>query len=308
MSKVFVPPIKSQGIKTKLVPRIRQVVQWDGNGRWIEPFMGTGVVGFNMRPKQALFADSNPHIINFYNAVNKGKITPAIVKTYLEDEGQWLVRQGGEHYYRVRERFNQTHAPLDFLFLNRAGFNGMIRFNQKGGFNVPFNHKPNRFAPAYVTKIVNQVQYVFDLCRMNDYTFVCQDFRDTFKFVQRDDFVYCDPPYAGRHVDYFNSWSAQDEADLFDALAGCKSRFILSTWHSNQYRRNLTMTRWEETYHVVTHEHFYHVGAKESNRKPVLEALVTNYQPTTYRPQREQYQQAALFEAKTVYQQRKETP
>ncbi len=305
-AKVFVPPIKSQGIKTKLVPRIREVVQWDENGRWIEPFMGTGVVGFNMRPKQAIFADSNPHIINFYIAISRGEITPAIVRAYLESEGRLLARQGADHYYRVRERFNQTHTPLDFLFLNRAGFNGMIRFNQKGGFNVPFNHKPNRFSQAYITKIVNQIQYVFDLCHLNDYTFVCQDFRETFKLMQADDFVYCDPPYAGRHVDYFNSWNAQDEADLFAALANCEGQFILSTWHSNQYRRNLTIPRLEEAYHVITHEHFYHVGAKETNRKPVLEALVSNYQPTTYRPQSRHYQQAALFETKAAYQQDEE--
>ncbi len=307
MSKVFVPPIKSQGIKTKLVPRIRQAVQWKEDGKWIEPFMGTGVVGFNIRPKSALFADSNPHIISFYHAINSGEITPVIVKSYLEDEGHLLARGGAAHYYQVRERFNQTHAPLDFLFLSRAGFNGMIRFNQKGGYNVPFNHKPNRFSQSYVTKVVNQVQYVFDLCRMSDYTFTCQDFRDTFEMVEANDFVYCDPPYMGRHVDYFNNWSTQDEVDLFEQLANCKSKFMLSTWHSNQHRNNSTIPYLEGEYHVITHEHFYHVGAKETNRKPVLEALVLNYQPLTYNlPKTRPYKQAVLLETKSAYQQDKE--
>ncbi|MCB9419445.1 MAG: Dam family site-specific DNA-(adenine-N6)-methyltransferase [Ardenticatenaceae bacterium] len=307
MKKVFVPPIKSQGIKTKLVPRIRQAVQSDENGKWVEPFMGTGVVGFNMRPKHALFVDSNPHIINFYQAINNGQITPAHARAYLENEGRLLAENGDEHYYRVRKRFNQTHAPLDFLFLSRAGFNGMIRFNQKGRFNVPFNHKPERFSPAYVTKVVNQVQYVFDLCRMNEYTFVCQDFRDTFEAVQANDFVYCDPPYMGRHVDYFSNWNAQDEEDLFQLLATCKSKFILSTWHSNQHRNNPAILSLEGKYHVVTHEHFYHVGARETNRKPVLEALVMNYHPSIYEPLHTgQYRQAALLETKAAYQQDKE--
>jgi DNA adenine methylase len=30
-------------------------------------------------------------------------------------------------------------------------------------------------------------------------------------------------------------------------------------------------------YNVLTHEHFYHVGGKEMNRKPMIEALVTNF-------------------------------
>ena len=47
ITKVGVPPIKSQGIKTKLVPWIQSIVPSDFNGNWIEPFMGTGAVAFN---------------------------------------------------------------------------------------------------------------------------------------------------------------------------------------------------------------------------------------------------------------------
>ena len=35
--KVGVPPIKSQGIKTKLVPWIKSVVPDNFSGTWIEP-------------------------------------------------------------------------------------------------------------------------------------------------------------------------------------------------------------------------------------------------------------------------------
>ena len=63
--KIFVPPIKSQGIKTKLVPWIKQIVPENFNGVWIEPFMRTGVVAFNIKPKKAILCDTNPHLINF---------------------------------------------------------------------------------------------------------------------------------------------------------------------------------------------------------------------------------------------------
>ena len=86
MKKVLVPPIKSQGIKTKLVPWITQALNWKQNGVWIEPFMGTGVVGFNIAPQKAKFSDTNPHLINFYKAIQEKKINPAIAREYLEHE------------------------------------------------------------------------------------------------------------------------------------------------------------------------------------------------------------------------------
>lgn len=78
--------------------------------------------------------DTNPHLINFYQAIADGEITPEITREFLNKEGEKL-------YYELRERFNKDHQPLDFLFLNRSGFNGMICFNRKGGFNIPFCRK-----------------------------------------------------------------------------------------------------------------------------------------------------------------------
>ncbi|MDR2841235.1 MAG: Dam family site-specific DNA-(adenine-N6)-methyltransferase, partial [Paludibacter sp.] len=139
--KVIVPPIKSQGIKTKLVPWIKEIAP-KVEGRWIEPFLGTGVVAFNSGYEKAILNDTNPHIINFYKLVQEHKITVSSMKQYLENEGK-LLREadnnGYEHYLKVRARFNSgEYSPFDFIFLSRAGFNGMMRFSSKGNWNIPF--------------------------------------------------------------------------------------------------------------------------------------------------------------------------
>jgi len=72
----------------------------------------------------------------------------------------------------VRDRFNREASPYDFLFLNRACFNGMVRFNRKGGFNVPFCRKPDRFRPAYITKICNQLKWAASVMKDKDWTFL----------------------------------------------------------------------------------------------------------------------------------------
>ena len=276
--KVLIPPIKCQGIKSKLVTWIADTLQWDGKGVWIEPFMGSGVVGFNIKPSKALFCDTNPHLINFYQGINNGTITPIVTREFLEYEGSKLAKHGADYYYEVRQRFNDKKSPIDFLFLNRACFNGLIRFNKRGDFNVPFGHKPERFSKAYITKIVNQVDWVYKLASLSDWTFIQQDFRTTLTGETGSDFIYCDPPYAGRHTDYFNSWSRKDEISLYQKLKTSDAQFILSTWHSNEHRENSSIQMLWSEFNVITCEHFYHVGASESNRKPMLEALVTNFE------------------------------
>ena len=275
--KTNVPPIKSQGIKTKLVPWIRSIIPNGFNGTWIEPFMGTGAVAFNIAPQQAVLCDSNPHLVNFYASILNGEITTEVVRDYLVREGKKLLLKGEEHYYFIRERFNLHHSPLDFLFLNRAGFNGMIRFNRKGEFNIPFCRKPQRFSQAYVTKIVNQVGYVNRLLKEKEFKFKCQDFSKTISEASSEDIIYCDPPYIDRHVDYFNGWDDSHEKQLFEKLSSFGGLFVLSTWHHNDYRSNEYIESLWSNFSVLTREHFYHVGGKEENRNPVIEALVINF-------------------------------
>lgn len=281
------------------MPWIKSLVPEDFEGRWIEPFMGTGVVGFNVAPKKALMCDTNPHLINFYKAIQSGEITPEVVRSYLENEGETLLENGEEHYYHIRERFNEKHQPLDFLFLSRAGFNGMIRFNRKGGFNIPFCKKPNRFAKAYVTKIVNQVSHVCQTLQHKDIEFKLQSFEETISSAAKGDIIYCDPPYIDRHVDYFNSWNESNETGLFECLSKASCDFILSTWHHNDYRKNDYIESHWSKFNILTREHFYHVGGSEKNRNPMIEAIVTTLDISLYKSHDSpKHEQLSLLEQK----------
>lgn len=300
--KVNVPPIKSQGIKTRLAPWINSIVPHNFDGRWIEPFMGTGVVAFNLAPEYALLCDTNPHLVNFYQSIAEGAITPEVVRAFLEKEGAILLEKGESHYYEIRDRFNDRHASLDFLFLNRAGFNGMIRFNRKGGLNIPFCKKPQRFAQAYVTKIVNQVSHVSRLLKAKDFEFRCQSFEKTIASGNSEDIIYCDPPYIDRHVDYYNGWDEEHEKALYKVLSKTSGRFILSTWHHNDFRENEYIKLLWEEFNILTREHFYHVGGSEDNRNPMIEAIVANYDVSQclYQKQK-QSEQMMLLEEQASY-------
>ena len=281
--KIIIPPIKSQGIKTKLVPWIKDIAP-AVTGRWIEPFLGTGVVAFNSGYKKAVLNDTNPHIIKFYRELQEKNITSSSMKQFLLCEGELLSKAGDngyDHFREVKNRFNKDFSPYDFIFLSRAGFNGMMRFNKKGHWNIPFCKKPDRFAQAYVTKIYNQVAAVSKIIQPEPYwTFFNKSFAEIIPLATENDIIYCDPPYYGRYVDYYNGWTEKDEELLFNLLSETKAKFILSTWHHNDWRENEMIHKFWNKFNIVTKDHFYHSGGSIENRRSVVEALVCNFEIT----------------------------
>ena len=271
---VKTPPIKIQGIKTRAIPHIRQNINWDGKGRWVEPFLGSAVVLLNIEPESAVAGDSNPHIIKFYKSIQNGTLNHESVRSYLEREGSKLSLLGEEHYYQIRNRFNQDGNPHDFLFLNRSCFNGLMRFNKTGDFNTPFCRKPERFRVAYISKICNQVKWASEKIKGKNWEFICSHWSDLISNVNPDDFVYTDPPYTGRFNDYFNSWNENETSELEQVLKALPCRFLYSMWSENKYRRNDRLYDVFSNYTIKTFSHYYHLGSTDNLRNSITEALV----------------------------------
>lgn len=276
IAHVGTPPVKCQGIKTKLVPFLFSSLCWraEAGARWIEPFLGSGVVALNLAPQRALLTDTNRHIIAFYQAIQRGKMNRTGAREFLECEGRKLEAGGAEYYYQVRERFNAEHSPFDFLFLNRACFNGVMRFNRRGAFNVPFGHKPSRFSRAYITKIANQIGWAAQRMQGREWEFRAADWKETLQEARPGDFAYLDPPYIGRHADYYNAWDAAEAERLAAEAQALPCGFAVSMWLENRYRKNDHIALCWPDAELRVYSHFYHVGATEALRNAMDEALL----------------------------------
>lgn len=279
---MLVSPIKIQGKKTKIVPDILKCIPAQNDFLWIEPFLGSGEVLFNVEPKYALVCDNNKHIINFFNALQSKEINPEDIQVFLESHGKLLEEQGKEYYYKIRNDFNKTNNTLEFIFLNRSCFNGIMRFNNKGEFNVPFCNKNNRFSKSLITKIVNQVTKIQQIILKhgNDWKFICCNWEDIEKYnnFDCDDIIYYyDPPYIERHSTYFDAWTNEKNDILFRKISKLNYNFILSNWLSNKFRTNEYIVKYfnNENFIIKKIEHFYHVGGKESNRHSIIECIIT---------------------------------
>lgn len=263
-------PLKINGKKGKLIDWIRENAPED-YGRVFDVFMGSGIVGLNLIKTDCVFADINPHVIHFFNFL-KEEGSPEVIREHLIEQGNGLTQ---EKFKEIRVRFNKQGDPRDFIFLTRSCFNGLMRFNSKGGFNTPYCKKDDRFSKAYVTKIYNILKQVQPLAQRS--TFLLADFEETISMAKKGDLIYLDPPYFGLHATYFDTWTEESERRLADCLAKTEAHFLLSTWKDNGVRVNPMIEKYWSKYRMETRAHKYHIGAKVENRREVTEVLIKNF-------------------------------
>ena len=275
---MLIPPIKCQGKKTKLVSHIKELyskLKLD-NSVYYEPFMGSGIVGFNIEPEIAIFSDNNPYIIKFYNSIKSNEIDLDTIRIFLEEEGKKLLESGKDYYNLVRDRFNKDGNILDFLFLNRCCFNGLMRFNRNGKFNVPYCKKDDKLSSDYIDKIIDQVKKVKELLdRHPDWQFICSDWKDIVKDAKEEDIIYCDPPYLGLFSTYYTEYDINNEKELQDFLNNiCNSKWIYSSWKENKDKTNEFILDLIGKYDSIDIEHRYQIGSKNEYRNKVIEILI----------------------------------
>ncbi len=154
----------------------------------IEPFVGAGSVFLNTDYDNYLLNDINPDLIGLYTTL---KSQP---DKFIQDAQKYFQPKfnTAERYYLIRDQFNHTNnrykRSLLFLYLNRHGYNGLCRYNQKGGFNVPFGRYTKPYFP------LAEMLYFAEKAQKAE--FVCESYQDTFARARQGDVIYCDPPYA----------------------------------------------------------------------------------------------------------------
>jgi len=195
------PPLKWAGGKRWQLPELLPYWQAHSHRRLVEPFCGGLGVATGLVPHKALLNDVNPHVINFYQWLKKGLEIPFEMAN-LE-----------KPYYAARASFNEllstgrsmtAEAAGLFYYLNRTGYNGLCRFNSKGGFNVPFGtHKTINYKSGFP-----EYREAF-----RGWMFTCMDFEQL--ELDPSDFVYADPPYDVQFTQYSKGgfgWDEQERA------------------------------------------------------------------------------------------------
>ena len=218
------PFLKWAGGKFRILDTI--LAEIPAGTRFVEPFAGSCAVYLNVVAEKALVGDSNSDLIGLYkNIQNDGEDFIQYCRAFFVPENNTK-----ERYLHIRERFNSTSDQREksaiLLYLNRHSFNGLVRYNSKGGFNVPFGKYVSPYFPLEELRVFHRKT------QRTDTEFVCADFRTLFKVLEQGDVVYCDPPYVplsatASFTTYAgNVFSAKDQAELAGLAEAASKRGI----------------------------------------------------------------------------------
>lgn len=212
----MLPLIKYSGGKRREIQYFKHWIP-DKFNTYIEPFFGGGAVFFYLEPKKAIINDLNTNLMNFYNYFCNNR-------TELLDELSKLENTS-DTYYRIRDMYNnkipkQYSDASIFYYINKTCFSGMIRYNNKNEFNVPFGHyKKVNFSSNLTTEAAELLKN----CDMYNV-----DFEHIFKKAQKDDFIFLDPPYMSTFQNYNpDGFSEYDHRRLFECFEKTQAKCLL---------------------------------------------------------------------------------
>ena len=262
-------PLKWAGGKRLLVGKIANLVGKNKATRLIEPFVGGGSVFLNLNFEHYLLADANPDLIGFFNSLKHQ------LPNYIKEASAYFQPDYNNEakYYEVRKAFNASTdvftRSILFLYLNRHGYNGLCRYNQKGEYNVPFGRYKKPYFPRLELEHSHQ--------RAQQAEFVSGDFSLAFAQAQKGDLIYCDPPYTpiGKTASFTaysgDSFEYHDQLRLIDLALDAKTRGVTTIISNHCLQETLAM--YQQADKIVTFDVARSISCKGKIRKPCKELM-----------------------------------
>ena len=227
MIKKFQPVIKWTGSKRSQVDSILSYFPKEVN-TFYEPFCGGcsvlyGLLNSDIKVNRYVISDLNQYLINLWNIIKNEPIILFTYYTQLWNEINSVndVEFQKSYYNTVKQRFNKEHNPMDFFFLLRTCFNGMIRYNNNGEFNTAYHINRPGINPDKLHSILLEWSNVLNT---NNVEFICSDYK-SIQPQNKNDFIYLDPPYAKTKGLYYG---ALDNKIFFEYLRNLNCSYILS--------------------------------------------------------------------------------
>jgi DNA adenine methylase len=202
---------KSDEIK-EIIPYIPDVYD-----TYLEPFIGGGALYFHTQPNKSVINDVHPELIDLYKSAQQDGGCDEIYKFMQKHPNEESV------YYQVRSSKGKT--ALDnakkFYYLRKTCYRGMLRYNSKGEFNIPFG----RYKTMNFEDLLNP-GYEALLKRTEIHN---QSFEHIFNtYNSENNFMFLDPPYDSEFTDYgYCSFGKEEHEKLATCFKETKIKCLM---------------------------------------------------------------------------------
>jgi DNA adenine methylase len=250
---------------------------------YYEPFVGGGALLFYLQPKKFVINDINKELINAYKVMknNYKKLREyLILMEYAHSEEFYLkirkIDRNKKHDRDLNMKDSKELRAARFIYLNKAGFNGLYRVNSNGYFNVPSGKKEKVKTHEY-PNLVNISKYF----KKSNSKIKNINYIDAIKTIKKGDFVYFDPPYDyeigvnGFDAYEKNGFGIKGQKDLAK-LCNCLNKKNINFMVSNHNTKLIQKLYNKFNIKIIKVNRL--IGGKGSERKPVEEVIITNYE------------------------------
>ena len=199
------PFLKWAGNKYRLRSHLMPLV--GSPKRYCEPFAGSLATALNIDAEEYFLNDLNKDIINLYNHLIESDTFILECEKYF---GEYSNNKNT--FYIFRNHFNHCNVNSEirsflFVYLNKHCFNGLTRYNSKGGYNVPFGKRKTPHFPKV------EMQNFREYFQTKTVKFTSLSFKDESLYENLDsgDVVYFDPPYIPISItSAFTNYTGED--------------------------------------------------------------------------------------------------
>ena len=243
-NKPLKPIVKWSGGKkdelTKILPHIPS-----NYNTYIEPFIGGGALYFHLNPNKAVINDVHKELIDFYQSIKNGDSNKIyeFMKEHPNNE---------ETYYKVRAyKSNEClENAKRFYYLRKTCFRGMLRYNKKGEFNIPFGRYK-----TYNFEDIKNIKYEQLLKRSDvfnkDFEYIFENFND------ENNFMFLDPPYDSEFTDYgYCSFGKDEHLKLAKCFKETKIKCLMiigKTQFINDLYKDYIVEEYDKKYRFKLH-------------------------------------------------------
>lgn len=270
------PILKWPGGKRQLLKEINEYLPHNFN-TYYEPFFGGGAVFLHIMPDNAKINDINTDLINTYIQV---KENPSKLIELLKEHKN---NHCEDYYYKIRELDrNDNYINMDciekaarFIYLNKTCYNGLQRVNSKGQFNTPIGKYKKPLICDEVS--INELSKYLNNKKVEIKN---EDFELFLKNVEKDDFVYLDPPYdpvskTSNFTNYNKDGFSKNEQirlkKICDELHKKGAKFMLSNSDTN------FINELYKDYKIIKVKAKRSINSNGDKRGIVYEVIVINY-------------------------------